>query len=306
MKNWKRLLAALLSVLLLTACSGNGPESETETEEPSVPAFVSITSAGVTDYYVIRSDTTNSRAEINAAVKVRTEINEATGAEIGISTDWEKNPVYDHEIIVGNTLRGGLDIDITALGETGYIIKEVDGDIYICGGAATGIQMGVDHFLQEFVRDGQDVTVPTGYEHIVYHEFDIPALYVDMHRVDKSWKIVISENAYPKEKQAAETLQETIARKCGFLLDIITGDESVPNAFILSSVKPEASGVHTMHVDGTSFILRSSASTGIAGCTERFIDLYLSWGARGKFNFPGDYEYLDLGDLMIVTYPDTH
>ena len=302
MKNWIRLFTVLMCALLMTACSE--PEAVPE-EDPPAPEFVSITSAGVTDYYVIRSDTTKSRAEINAAVKVRTEINDATGAEIGISTDWEKNPVYDHEIIVGNTLRSGLDIDITSLGETGYIIKEVDGDIYICGGAATGIQLGVDHFLQEFVKDGQDVTVPIGYEYVVYHQFDIPALYVNMNRVDKNWKIVIPESAYPKTKDAAESLQSTIAAKCGFLLDIITGDESVPNAFILSDVKPEANGLHTMHVDGTGFIFRSSASSGTAGCVQRFIDLYLSWGARGKFNFPGDYEYLDLGDLMMVTYPDT-
>ncbi|MBE6658099.1 MAG: hypothetical protein E7604_06615 [Ruminococcaceae bacterium] len=301
--NWMRLLAVLLCAFLLTACTE--PEAVTEETEPPTPAYVNITSAGASDYYVIRSDATNDRSEINAAVKVRTTINDATGAEIGISTDWEKNPVYDHEIIVGNTLRDGLEIDITSLGETGYIIKEVDGDIYICGGASAGIRMAVDYFLQEFVKDGQDVAVPTGYEHIVYHQFDIPALYIDMNRVDKNWKIVIPEKAYSKEKQAAEALQETIARKCGFLLDIITGDENVPNAFILSDVKPEMNGLHTMHIDGTSFIFRSSAGTGIAGCTQRFIDLYFSRGTRGKFNFPGDFEYLDLGDLMMVTYPDT-
>lgn len=298
-----KLIAVLMCAVLLAACSGTEPESEPQ--EPATPEFVNITSAGVSDYYVIRSDSTNDRGEINAAVKVRTTINEATGANVGISTDWEKNPVYDHEIIVGKTLRDGLEIDTTALGETGYIIKEIDGDIYICGGASTGIRLAVDHFLEEFVKAGSDVVVPTGYEYVVYHQFDIPALYVDMHQVDKTWKIVIPDRGYPKEKQAAETLQATIARKCGFLLEIVTGDESVPNAFILSDVQPEISGIHTMHVDGTGFIFRSSASTGVAGCTQRFIDLYLSWGARGKYNFPGDYEYLDLGDLMMVTYPDT-
>ena len=295
-----------MCAFLLTGCSETEvePETESESAEPPPPAFVNITSDGVSDYYVIRSDRTTNRTEVNAAVSIRTEINELTGASIGISTDWEKNPVYDHEIIVGKTLRDGVEIDTTALGETGYIIKEVDGDIYICGGAATGTRMAVEYFLDEFVRPGGDVVVPSGYEHVVYHKFDIPALYVNMHRVDKNWKIVIPEYTAPRIKQAAETLQSTIARKCGFLVEIITGDEHVPNAFILSDVKPEMSGVHTMHVDDSTFVFRSSASTGVAGCVQRFVDLYFSWGARGKFNFPGDYEYLDLGDLMMVKYPD--
>ncbi len=301
MKNWKQLLAVLICAVLLTACS----EPEVVPEEPPTPEFVNITSAGTSDYYVIRSDSTNIKAEVDAAVTVRKEINAATGAEIGIATDWEKNPVYDHEIIVGKTLRDGCDIDTTALGETGYLIKEVDGDIYICGGGVSGIRLAVDYFLQEFVNEGSDVVIPSGYERIVYHQFDIPALYINMNLVDKNWKIVIPENASPRVKQAAETLQATIASKCGFDLTVITGDESVPNAFILSAVKPEINGIHTMHVDDTRFIFRSSADTGTPGCAQRFMDLYLSRGTRGNFNFPGDYEYLDLGDYMMVTYPDS-
>lgn len=305
MKYWKQLLTVLLCAFLLTACSEEPvePVEPAETEPPN-PAFVNITSGGVSDYYVIRSDRGAVKAEIDAAVKIRQAISDTTGATIGISTDWDQSPVYDHEIIVGKTLRDGCEIDTVALGESGYIIKEVDGDIYICGGASTGIRMAADYFIQEFIKEGCDIVVPTGYERIVYHNFDITALYVNMHQVDRSWKIVIPDNAYPKTKKAAETLQSTIASKCGYMLDIIIGDESVPNAFILSDSKPTLNGVHTMHVDETRFIFRSSADTGLAGCTQRFIELYLSWGARGKYNFPGDYEYLDLGDLMMVIYPD--
>ncbi len=301
MKIWKQFLTALMCAVLMTACS----EPEVVPEEPSTPEFVNITSAGASDYYVIRSDNPSIKAEVDAAVTIKREITEATGATLGISTDWEKNPIYDHEIIVGKTLRDGCEIDTAALGETGYLIKEVDGDIYICSGAEAGIRLAAEYFIQEFIKDGSDVVIPTGYERIVYHQFEIPALYINMNKVDKNWKIVIPESTNPSMKQTAETLQATIANKCGFELAIITGDESVPNAFILSDTKPEISGVHSMHVDDTRFIFRSSASTGIAGCAQRFIDLYMSKGIRGKFNFPGDYEYLDLGDFMMVTYPDT-
>ena len=302
MNIWKRLFAGLLCALLLTACS----EPEAVPEEPAAPEVVNITTAGFSDYYVIRNDRDPLRAEIDAAVAIRKAINETTGAEVGISTDWEKNPVYDHEIIVGKTLRDGCDIDTAALGETGYLIKEVDGDIYICGGAARGIQTAVEFFVEEFVKEGADVVIPVGYERIVYHNFDIPELYVNMHRVDRTWKIVIPDDALYSLKKTAESLQSTIASKCGFVLDIVTGDESTPNAFILSQTKPDAAGVHSIHVDDTRIIFRSSASTGLSGCAERFMELYFSWGTRGKFNFPGDYAYLDLGDYMMVTYPDAN
>ena len=298
---WKKLIAALMCAVLLTSCTQ--PEVEPEPEEPQVPAVVNITTAGVSDYYVIRSDTTKSKGEVDAAVKIKKAIIDATGATIGIATDWEKNPVYEHEIIVGNTLRDGYIIDTVALGETGFVIKEVDGDIYIAGGT-TGLRRATEHFIEEFIKEGCDVVIPSGYEYIEYHQFDIPALYINMNQVDQSWKIVIDENAFSSVKKMAETLQSTISRKCGIELSIITGDESVPNAFILSTVQPETSGIHSMHVDGNRFIFRSSASTGVQGCVKRFVDLYLSGGASGKFNFPGDYEYLDLGDFMIVTYPD--
>ncbi|MFQ9148426.1 MAG: hypothetical protein ACLR5G_09230 [Eubacteriales bacterium] len=42
---------------------------------------------------------------VKSAVSVRKRILEATGAELGITTDWEKNPVYEHEIIVGKPFR---------------------------------------------------------------------------------------------------------------------------------------------------------------------------------------------------------
>lgn len=301
MRTLKLLLTILTTVIFLAACN----QTEPLPAEPAAPAFVNITSGGQSDYYVIRNDHGLVKAEIEAAMTIRREINAATGAAVGIATDWEKNPVYDHEIIVGKTLRNGCEIDTVKLGETGYIIKEVDGDIYICGGAAPGMREAVNVFLEEFVKEGCDVVIPTGYERIVYHEFDIPALYVNMNQVDGDWKIVIPDKVNPLMERTAEQLQTAIARKCGFSLSVVKGDESVPNAFILSDIRPERNGIHSMHVDNNRLIFRSSASTGVSGCVQRFIDRYMS-GARGRFNFPGEFEYLDLGDYMMVTYPETN
>ena len=144
-------------------------------------------------------------------------------------------------------------------------------------------------------------------ETVVYNIRTIYLLFYICPAGDIDWSVfcfkvcfgqVLSHNA------KAQQLQTAISGKCGFELAIVAGDESTPQAFILSDSKPEVSGVHSMHVEDNRLIIRSSASTGIAGCVQRFIDLYFSYGARGKYNFPGDFEYLDLGDYMIVTYPD--
>lgn len=138
-----------------------------------------VAADGMSDFWVIRSDFADSDG-VKSAVSVRKRILEATGSELGITTDWEKNPVYEHEIIVGKTLRenDGLHIDRVALGETGYIIKEENGKIYIAGGSDKGTALGVEYFLENFVSaDTGTVEIPVGFERVTYHKYDM-SLYI--------------------------------------------------------------------------------------------------------------------------------
>ena len=121
-----RISAGILIIILIlmaTFSLGCGSDGSAQ-DEPDVEKLC-VAADGMSDFWVIRSDFADSDG-VKSAVSVRKRILEATGAELGITTDWEKNPVYEHEIIVGKTLREnyGLHIDRVALGETGYIIKE--------------------------------------------------------------------------------------------------------------------------------------------------------------------------------------
>ncbi|MBE6611185.1 MAG: hypothetical protein E7632_01725 [Ruminococcaceae bacterium] len=288
---------SVLALLLVLICSVSCGEEE-------IP-MLNVTSEGTTDFWVIRSDYSKDFIT-SLSVKLRRSIRDATGVEPGITTDWDKNPVYEHEIIVGETLREeNIDfvIDRVELGETGYIIKESNGKIYIAGGTHAGTELAVNYFINNFVKAGEDVRIPVGYERIVYHEFDISELYVNMNLVEEDWTIVIPADANNQIKDAAARMQAAIVEKCGMELAIVTGDASAHRAFILSSGKPEIDGVHSMRVDGDRFIMESSAKAGVGACADKFVSLYIR-DKFGKYNFPADYRFMELGDYMIVKYPD--
>lgn len=301
-------IAIFTIVILLSACTDAAAENDdavTESQDETDDGeYLYIVKDGVTDFWVIRSDYTEG-AEVQAAVSIRKAIGEAAGVEPGITTDWEKNPVYEHEIIIGETLREetGYKVDRIALGETGYIIKEVDGKIYISGGMDPGTTLAAEYFIDTFVKPGGDIKIPVGYEYIVYHQYDIPELYIDMNLVDESYKIVTPDSGGKTMLDAAEKLQAALYDKTGLMLEIVKGDTSAEKAFIITFEKPEIDGVHEMYVNGSSLILSSSSSQGPVACVDTFISMYLD-GKTGKYNFPGDFHYLDLGDYIIINYPD--
>ncbi len=296
----RSLIPFLLACSIIPSASSCGSQLNT----PDVPT-VKITDNGASDYYVVRADL-SSKALTALANELRAAIEDASGVQPGIVTDWKTFPVYEHEIIIDETLREeDLDftIDRVALGETGFIIKEHNGKIYISGGEEAGTIRAVEYFIDQFVKAGQDVVIPEGYEHIVYHEYDISALYINGNKVDKDWKILVPSGADETLHESAERLQTAIREKCGMLLEISVGGTDQPNAFILSENQPETAGMHSIYVDRDRLIFESSAQSGLSGCVDRFIGRYIT-DQFGKFNFPADYKLYEIGDYMIIKYPD--
>jgi hypothetical protein len=300
------VLVFLLSVIILISCSNdNGDETSAIDPSSNDENYVYIVKDGVTDFYIVRSDFADKEV-VNLAVNLRREIGIASGSEPGITTDWEKNPVYDHEIIIGKTLReaNGVNIDRVSLGETGYIIKEDGGKIYISGGTEKGTALACDYFIENFVKSSKDIKIPVGYELIVFHQYDIPELYINMNLVDSSYRIIIPENSDKKIQEAAERLKQALYDKTGLMLEIKKGTADTEKAFVISNEVPEIKGIYDMQVDKNSLIFKSSAQSGVSGCVDRFIELYLK-DKYGRFNFPSDFKYLDLGDYFIIRYPDS-
>lgn len=307
---WLFLALLLAFTISLPGCGDGSADDRESTDSATVGdtgdsanvEMLVIADAQSTDFYIIRGDMA-SQDEISNAVKLRKALNEKSGAEFGISTDWEKNPVYEHEIIVGNTLReGDSPIDRIDLGKTGYIIKEENGKIFIAGGTDEGTSIAVDYFISEFVK-GEKIAVPVGYERVMHHQYAIPEFYIVMNRIDKTRTILIPENADKKLTSAVEKLRDVFYERTGLWLNITSKMSDGTPAFVISAEKAAIASTHEIVVSNSRLVFTSSASSGVAACVDVFVRTYLD-GKTGSINFPSDFHYLDLGDYLAVSYPE--
>ncbi len=112
MKNWIKfaLLGLLLSLLLISCQVPPSPPSADITTEAvtteAVPTGLEVVKDGVANYRVVRGEMA-TEAVINAALRVRNLISDATDVQPDISSDWVKQgSEHDHEsreILVGPT-----------------------------------------------------------------------------------------------------------------------------------------------------------------------------------------------------------
>lgn len=290
----------LLILILLCSCTNSISESaETSAETASAePDALVISGDIIEDLAIIRSDTC-SESVTKAAVNVKKAVEEALGSTVKISTDWKKNPTYKYEIIVGSTLREeteNFSIDKIELGEKGYTVRVSGNKIFIVGGSDTGSVKAAEYFIENIIKEGS-FEIPFDYEYSKYQEYDIPVIQINGND-SKKYPIICSS----ADKKAAESLRDSIYSKSGVWHEIIeNGDESTDNAIILSSAKPEADGIISVSVRGNSLLFENSSSMGLSGCVNLFLQKYI-YKSFGGINFPAGFEFVDLGDYIIVNY----
>lgn len=151
-----RITAVLLLTALLipavTACKAKiGPADTADTKVPS---------AAASGYVVMRGDT-SAQITMQASVKLRRAIADATGEDIKIATDYVKNlsdiPVSAKEILIGDTNRAESKKAAEGLGEYDYIIK-LDGErVVITGGSDTAVGQAVDFFIANYIDTGTKI-----------------------------------------------------------------------------------------------------------------------------------------------------
>ena len=141
-------LCVFAVLMLLSSCSS---------EAATAPMTV-VAEGGVCKYTVVRGDV-SSAAETAAAVKLRRSIEEATGAEVKITTDWEKEGIQqrtDYEILVGRTNREESISAEAEVGDRDFIIR-VDGTrIVLLGSDDTYTGYAVDYFIENFIGYADD------------------------------------------------------------------------------------------------------------------------------------------------------
>ena len=304
----KFIFFMLFYIILITLISCNAPDTDivSSSKEAADEKNIVFSSADTyVEYFVIRGDYTDA-TDVDSAVKLRKKLETYLNMKIGITTDWEKNPVYEYEFIVGNTLREkteNVKIDRKELGETGFVVKAVNNKIYMAGGASRGTAMAVDYFIDNFMNSDGIIEVPKDFYYVQYHQYDIPQFYIGNTLIDNTYVIqCMNQN----DNRSAEYIQSMIYYKTGVWLDIIIGGElnGRKPAVILSNQKPGVNGVYKVSVENSALIFSSSASDGIRSCVDSFIITYIN-DVYGAYKFDDDFIYIDLGDYIIVNMPET-
>lgn len=121
----------IAAVLLLLASCGRGKTAD-------------IVKDGISDYRIIISATA-TKEERESAALIRSVIERSTGVRLDLTDDWLKGgeTAGEHEIVVGNTNRGGAENKIMS-----YSVTEHGGKIFITGNGAGTVMAAAVRFLE--------------------------------------------------------------------------------------------------------------------------------------------------------------
>ncbi len=170
------MVMALLMILPLAACGGDGTEGDaTTTTQPPVeeivdPNVLSIIKNGASNYKIVRSGKNTPGHPISeAAVELAEEIKARTGVELPVVTDDEAET--ECEILIGETNRAASTDTIAALeGLTHFAIKVVDKKIVITGGANDSTEDALACFNQNVILNiGESKSLNINKDYSVLH-----------------------------------------------------------------------------------------------------------------------------------------
>ncbi|MBQ7337336.1 MAG: DUF4350 domain-containing protein [Clostridia bacterium] len=159
--NFRRLLSLVLCLCMictcvlgsLSACTKDGEDDNPDSgDQPEVPLITLVD--GTTEYTVYRPDITIQEV-INAAAKLRTCIEAATGVAIGISDDYvprgEEVPTDTCDILVGLTNRAESTQIHATLAEGEYAIQMVGKRLVIVGYDDDCTIAAVEYFIDNIL-----------------------------------------------------------------------------------------------------------------------------------------------------------
>ncbi len=297
-------LCVFLGVLMLLSGCDAAPTGEDVKSD--VPPLVLI-GEGAQVYSVVRSDTAGDD-EVKAAILMRKYLN-SCGLDIKIATDWEKEPVSDYEIVVGDTLRpmGDEAVDIRALGEKGFFIKVIDSRIYISGGSAAAMYAGVEYFLSEFCGYKGNVdeaspltslTVPGDYVYMQKQQYPITAVSVDGADLN-GFRITWNSMNDTLGKKYAKQIQEYFYKTCGIWMEIDEKNEGSGHAVILSGKSAGKSGYLGVKVQDGNLLFSTDKAAGFERGWKEFIGKYFTH-AQGEVKMEKNFSFES--DLMRPVY----
>ena len=307
------LLSALLAIAAL--CGGcdaaqTAPPSAQTAPPAAPPAPIVLIGEDAPAYTVLRGDNAD-KAEVNAAALIR-RVMEKCGMKTSINTDWERNPVSEYEIVVGDTLRHAADeaMPLTPydMGEEGFYVRAAGKRIYIAGGSPAATLAAAEHFLAEFFGYKGDeaalsalssVTVPGDYAYEKKQTFPVSSVTVagkDLRTFRIGWDDSIdARNA----RTYAANVQATLYKTLGIRLETVEDAPADAPQICLSAKAPQ-NALLCVSVSEGNLLLAASDPVGFEIGFRRFLGALLE-NASGMLALDASYKKdMTVGDAYIL------
>jgi len=318
MKKNRLFLTAIFTVLvMLSGCNSDTPADSAGVESAApvsdVPGIL-LAGEGAPEYAVIRGDNA-AKGETEAALLVRRYMDNC-GVKTKIVTDWEKNPVSEYEIVVGETLRDdtdeGMNLDPHDMGEDGFFVKVSGSRIYLCGGTPASTVKAAEYFLTEFfgytgsVDEASPVTsvsVPVDYEYIERQSYDITSITVGEKNLN-DFRLIWDDSLLEHQaKPYLEQIQSYFYRTAGVWMEIDREKKGTGPAVVFSGTHKKESGMMTVIAKDGNLYFDMDPLLGFDRGFNNFIGKYFE-NAKGEVKLEASfkYEYNVMGPVSYLEF----
>lgn len=305
------VLCLLLLAAVLCACNGTTPDTPPlDTSDTSDTSDASDTSGGAYDttpptpgdvdgleliaadrttkYTIIRAE--KASAVLTAAVSDLTKALRDMGVLVQVETDWARNEVHEHEIIIGETSRESADffeVDRLALGSSGYMLKAVGGKLLITGGNDDSTRAAVEYFTSIIPTEGNFI-LPEDYMYC----YSPSATLLDLKYGDRGLRDFTISIPSGDElcRRAAVTLRRQLFAACGVMLDAPVENATGSGYIFISS--GTGSSV-SLTARGGNIYIKGSNRAGISRGIRDIVEMACSEAGAGMVLRDGDMFRVD-------------
>ena len=231
------------------------------------------------------------------------------GIKLKIKED-KKSGATDNEILVGLVESRGekYAFDKYSLGPNGYMIKIVDDKLLITAGSLDALNLATDEFIRDFLKITEDTeTIDYAYMKPIQNKtvtpdtFDITSIKIGGEDIKNSTIATDVENETYYE--FAKKLQDTIYKKSGYWLPIVTLAKESSSAIVVAPREIDASPVDSFRISvaANTLYFESEYSNAFTEHAQKFVDDYIAIKSGDISFVEGSYRTLD---VSIVRYSD--
>ncbi len=274
MKRFILGLCCLVFLLFAVSCD-TADNGGTEASSSTADELLVIVDGSQTDYVIVRSDIKDVFKK--PALDLMHRLEDITGCDFPIETDWKDTPVVPHEIIVGYTNREGTEyaeLDRTGIDDEGYIIRVEGERLLIIGNTEAGTQNGVDYFMEQYVTEN-GIAVPRDLNIVVKQEYQVKSLTVAGHDIAE-YVIVCDQSAGAPVRTAANALQSYIKAACGKVPEIVSASDGKP-AIMLDTEAFDDDESYSIKTTENGVVIGGSPVRGVLYGAYRFLEEYIGW-----------------------------